>query len=74
MTVTFDDAVPEEARAGLAKSIPRAYEVGLPIKSLVTAKPGAPPNRRTLTKEWRIVYKITMDEKGDFHVTVDEGD
>lgn len=67
--VIFSEDVPEKAREGLARLIQRAYEVGIPCKSLVTCKPDAPA-ARTLLPEWRIIYGFKPDEAGNIYVSV----
>jgi hypothetical protein len=72
MGVTFDDAVPEEARDRLTWFILRMHEVGVPCKCLRTVNLG----ERDVVSDQRdrIVYKFTDNEGGDFHVTVEDDD
>lgn len=72
MILTFDDSVPNEAREHLSLMIPRCFNAGFPVCSLITCRPGFILDHRKLQPGWRIVYIFNMNEDGNLHVTVEE--
>lgn len=65
MEFTFGEEVPEGAREHLSKTVSRCYEVGLPLKSLRTCRPGTDPAMRDL-----ISCSFTLDEEGNCHISI----